>query len=526
MNQLLWSPAVLGALLVPLIFLGGGLWRPQRAAAVALAAFWAALTTAVAFAVLAIDGGGGGGPPWLRVDVVTVVMLLLVSGLGAVIVRYATTAVRGEPRADALARWLLLTLGAVTTLVIAGHLAIVAAAWTATSLALHQLLTHERERPLALLAAHKKFLVSRLADLALWSALVLIHGRVGSLALDRLDAWAAATSTPDVTMQIAAILIAVAVVLRSAQLPFHGWLTQVMEAPTPVSALLHAGVVNIGGLVLIRLAPLMAPMAAAQLLLVGVGLVSVVVASLVTLTRGSVTVALAWSTCAQMGFMLVQCGLGAWPLALLHLVAHSLYKAHAFLSAGSTVERWRGRALHTPPPSSWRAVVMSAVVLGFAAFVGVGAMHARGLIVAGPSTWGLTLLVALSLAPLVAGPGSMAWPTMLRRLVDASLVVGLVVLTHRVADALVPVPAMSPWVVTLGWAAVGVASVLLFGLKTALTLAPGSVVAERLWPWLFAGLHLDERVTRLTFMLWPPQLPPPPRPPSLLSWPASAGVSR
>jgi hypothetical protein len=95
-----------------------------------------------------------------------------------------------------------------------------------------------------------------------------------------------------------------------------------------------------------------------------------------------------------------------------------------------------------------------------------------------------------------------------------------------VADALVPVPAMSPWVVTLGWAAVGVASVLLFGLKTALTLAPGSVVAERLWPWLFAGLHLDERVTRLTFMLWPPQLPPPPRPPSLLSWPASAGVSR
>jgi NAD(P)H-quinone oxidoreductase subunit 5 len=169
---------------------------------------------------------------------------------------------------------------------------------------------------------------------------------------------------------------------------------------------------------------------------------------------------------------------------------------------------------------------MSAVVLGFAAFVGVGAMHARGLIVAGPSTWGLTLLVALSLAPLVAGPGSMAWPTMLRRLVDASLVVGLVVLTHRVADALVPVPAMSPWVVTLGWAAVGVASVLLFGLKTALTLAPGSVVAERLWPWLFAGLHLDERVTRLTFMLWPPQLPPPPRPPSLLSWPASAGVSR
>lgn len=521
MSLLSWSPAALGALLVPVLLLGGGVWRPRLAATITIWTVGAALATAMAFAV-----GGGSGPSWLRIDIVTVLMVLLVSGLGAVIVRYATTAVRGEPRAEALARWLLLTLGAVTTLVVAGHLALMAAAWTATSVCLHQLLTHERERPLALLAAHKKFLVSRVADLALWSALLLIHGRVGSLTLDQLDAWAAAKPAPDLTMEIAAVLIAVAVVLRSAQLPFHGWLTQVMEAPTPVSALLHAGVVNIGGLVLIRLAPMMAHMAVAQLLLVGIGLVSVVVASLVTLTRVSVKVALAWSTCAQMGFMLVQCGLGAWPLALLHLVAHSLYKAHAFLSAGSTVERWRARALHTPRPPSWQVVVAGAVIIVTAAFAGVGALHLSGVIGAGPSTWGLTLLVALSLAPLVVGPGSVAWPTALRRLFDAGLVVGLVVLTHRVADALVPVPVVSVLVATVGWTAVGIASVLVFGLKTALTLSPGGGVAERLWPWLFAGLHLDERVTRLTFMLWPPRLPPPPTRPPLLPWPASAGVSR
>ena len=106
------------------------------------------------------------------------------------------------------------------------------------------------------------------------------------------------------------MLFVLAAVLKTALLPLHGWLIQVMEAPTPVSALLHAGVVNIGGFILIRLAELISLAPVAQVVLVVAGSLSAVLAGLVMLSRVSIKVRLAWSTCAQMGFMLAQCGLG------------------------------------------------------------------------------------------------------------------------------------------------------------------------------------------------------------------------
>ena len=118
----------------------------------------------------------------------------------------------------------------------------------------------------------------------------------------------------------------------------HGWLTEVMEAPTPVSALLHAGVINAGGFLLIRFADVMllAPSVLAGLVLIG-GFTALF-AGLVMLTQPAVKTSLAWSTVAQMGFMILECGLALFPLALLHIVAHSLYKAHSFLASGGAVE--------------------------------------------------------------------------------------------------------------------------------------------------------------------------------------------
>ena len=98
--------------------------------------------------------------------------------------------------------------------------------------------------------------------------------------------------------------------LKRAQLPFHGWLYPGDGAPTPVSAPLHAGIVNLGGFVLLRFAPLVSEVPAAQTPLVVVGAATAVLAALVMTTRISIKVMLAWSTCAQMGFMLMQCGLG------------------------------------------------------------------------------------------------------------------------------------------------------------------------------------------------------------------------
>mgnify|MGYP003341720131 CR=1 FL=1 len=101
----------------------------------------------------------------------------------------------------------------------------------------------------------------------------------------------------------------------------------------------HAGIINAGGFLVIRLSPLFAHAPAALALLALVGAFTAAFGAVVMLIQPGVKRALAYSTVAQMGFMLLQCGLGAFGLALLHLAAHSLYKAHAFLHAGSTVDR-------------------------------------------------------------------------------------------------------------------------------------------------------------------------------------------
>merc|ERR1712025_375067 len=110
-----------------------------------------------------------------------------------------------------------------------------------------------------------------------------------------------------------------------------------MEAPTPVSALLHAGIINAGGYLLGRTADLVQASAGAMAALVMLGGLTALFGAVVMLTQSAVKTALAWSTVAQMGFMLLQCGLGLWALAMLHIVAHSLYKAHAFLASGGAV---------------------------------------------------------------------------------------------------------------------------------------------------------------------------------------------
>ena len=274
----------------------------------------------------------------LRLDVPSAVMLGLISFIGVVILQYSRRYLDGDSGQSRYVRWFLAILAAVSLLVTANHLALLWLAWFATSLALHQLLTFYDDRPPALIAAHKKFITSRIADICLLIGFTLLASAADSAELDQIFARIASAETLWPGAGLAAILLAAAAALKCAQLPFHGWLIQVMEAPTPVSALLHAGVVNIGGFLMIRLAPVMVEAEVAQTLLVVVGSVTAVLASLVMMTRVSIKVALAWSTSAQMGFMLVECGLGAYSLALLHLVAHSLYKAHAFLASGSTVE--------------------------------------------------------------------------------------------------------------------------------------------------------------------------------------------
>jgi NAD(P)H-quinone oxidoreductase subunit 5 len=300
----------------------------------------AALTSLV-LVVIAAAGSwryGAGSALMSRLDAVSAVMLLLVSFIGWVVVRYAATYLDGEARQGPFTGWLCLTLASVLCLVSAGNLVQLLLAWIATSVFLHRLLLFYPERLAARRAARKKFITARLGDLALASAAVLLALTYHTLDIGRIliAARGGEGGNPAVA---AAALLAIAAMLKSAQFPTHGWLTEVMETPTPVSALLHAGVVNAGGFLLIRFADVMLLAPGVLAVLVIVGGFTALFGSLVMLTQPAVKTSLAWSTVAQMGFMVFECGLALFPLALLHIVAHSLYKAHSFLASGSAVER-------------------------------------------------------------------------------------------------------------------------------------------------------------------------------------------
>lgn len=320
-----------------------GRLRLRAIEALSLAALMASLASIAALFENGITTGTlvgiGGWALSARLDVVSVTMLTLVSFIGWVVVRYSTTYLDGERRQSAFMGWLCTTLATVMLLVIAGNLGQFLLAFVATSLCLHKLLLFYPDRVAAQRAARKKFVTARLADAALAGAFLLLWSNYGTGDIATILSEARGGVIAGGASTAAAALLALAALLKSAQFPMHGWLTEVMEAPTPVSALLHAGVINAGGILLIRFADVMLLSPAVLAVLVMVGGFTALFAGMVMLTQPAVKTSLAWSTIAQMGFMIMQCGFGLFPLALLHIVAHSLYKAHSFLASGGAVDR-------------------------------------------------------------------------------------------------------------------------------------------------------------------------------------------
>jgi len=320
--------------------------RPKRAPKLAEGAALLALCAALACLASLILAGPGTSPLLgvasagfsVRLDAVSVTMLVLVTFIGWVVIRYAATYLDGEDRQGPFTGWLCATLVAVLLLVTAGNVLQLVLAWIATSLFLHRLLLFYPQRIAAQRAARKKFITARLGDAALAVAAILLAHAYNSADIATILE-AARHGQGGSAAMVATGFLALAAVLKSAQFPTHGWLTEVMETPTPVSALLHAGVINAGGFLLIRFADVMMLSPGVLAVLVMVGGFTALFGSLVMLTQPAVKTSLAWSTVAQMGFMVFECGLALFPLALLHIVAHSLYKAHSFLASGGAVER-------------------------------------------------------------------------------------------------------------------------------------------------------------------------------------------
>ncbi|MGF1511647.1 MAG: proton-conducting transporter membrane subunit [Myxococcota bacterium] len=336
----------------------------------------------------------------VRLDSLSVLIFSMVALLAVIVIRFSRTYLDGDGRQGAFLGQLGLTIAAVEVLVISGNLLLFLAAWVATSLCLHQLLVFYRDRPGAVVAARKKFIAARIGDASIIAAGALLYDCFGTGDLGTLFA-RAATAEADVRVEIATLLLACAALFKSAQFPTHGWLVEVMETPTPVSALLHAGILNAGPFLVLRFASLMELGTYSAILLVVVGGFTALFASVVLLTQPTIKVALGYSSAAHMGFMLLVCGLGVYPAAVLHLVAHSFYKAHAFLSSGSVVDVARSKRLALPNRRRNPFRVLASLLLAGGIYMGLAIL--LGFTPAeDPSLMAVGAILVMGLAQLLA----------------------------------------------------------------------------------------------------------------------------
>lgn len=365
-------------------------------------------------------------------DGIAVWMALMVAFIGWVILRFADNYLSQDPGRDRFFPWFLVTVASVLVLVFTNHLLILACAWIGVSLALHHLLTLYQDRPQARMAAVQKFIVSRVGDALVISGVVALYLHYGTFYLPEMVQAEAARDGGSTALTVASVVLALAAVLKCAQIPFHGWLIRVMEAPTPVSALLHAGVINLGGVLWLRLFPMFDGFTAGHMVLLVFGGMTAIVAVLTMMTQYSVKHALAWSTCAQMGFMLFEIGMGAYTLALLHLLAHSLYKAHSFLASGRTVAVSAANPFPESSPAS-RLVWASSTGLLAAAILVVAPW-----IVENNPVFGALLVLAVSAAAMGIPAGATS-AVKLRLAGLAVLLVPLYSLLHFLVGPAVPV---------------------------------------------------------------------------------------
>jgi NAD(P)H-quinone oxidoreductase subunit 5 len=462
-------------LLAPLVLLAAALFfvlRPGRRPGAL-----PQLAEAAALAALALSLGGlwqlwAAGPmatalyPALtfQLNPISVTLALLVSFVGWVVLRYARRYLDGEAREGAFHGLTLATVAAVLVLVQAGSLPVLVLAFVATGLTLRQLLLFYPDRPEARRAAAKFTRVWTAGDVTLVLAAGLLWHAFGTVDIAALNA-AAAQGLP-ASAQLAVALLVITAALKTATFPLHGWLTEVMEAPTPVSALLHAGIINSGGVLLIPLSGLVQGSTGAMAALVMLGGLTALFAGVVMLTQSAVKTALAWSTVAQMGFMLLQCGLGLWAIALLHIVAHSLYKAHAFLGSGSAVRAVNAIRKPGPVAVPGTLAVLRSFALALALYglvsVGftmlVGPKSAQAIALGAILVFGVSYLIAQGLAD--AAPGALTVRTL-----RASLAAAVAYFTFQVLAQAVWGPSLpaAPVAGALEWALI-VLAVLSFGL--------------------------------------------------------------
>jgi len=287
-----------------------------------------------------IELGNGWGI--LLFDPLSTLMAWVISGISLVVHLYSVRYMAEERDYARFFVLLDLMTAALLAMVTAGDLITLLVAWHLVGVFLYFLLGHDTASRSAYRYGLWALFTYRLGDLPLVLAAALLYDAFGTWSLPLIFEQLTAGPTVQTVFgwtltEVVASLVAIAAFARSAQFLLHTWLPYTMAGPTPVSALMHAGIVNAGGFLINRFAPVFVGTESVLPWVFIVGLVTAVIGSVLMLAQNDIKKALGYSTMGQMGFMVMECGIGAFSLAVYHLIAHGLFKGTLFLSAGSII---------------------------------------------------------------------------------------------------------------------------------------------------------------------------------------------
>jgi NADH-quinone oxidoreductase subunit L len=277
-----------------------------------------------------------------RVDPLSVVMMLTVTGVGALIHLYSIDYMAGDPRYARFFGYMNLFVFFMLVLVLADNFLLLYVGWEGVGLCSYLLIGFWFERKTAADAAKKAFITTRIGDSAFLVGIIYIWLHFGSL--DFADVLGGAGELAGGTATIMALLLFAGAVGKSAQLPLHVWLPDAMEGPTPVSALIHAAtMVTAGVYLVVRTHAIFEASEIALTIVAVVGIVTAIYAGLSAIGQDDIKRMLAYSTISQLGFMFFGAGVGAYSAAIFLLVTHAFFKALLFLAAGSVMHAMHDR---------------------------------------------------------------------------------------------------------------------------------------------------------------------------------------
>ena len=318
------------------------------------------------------------------VDSIAMVMVFVVATVALMVNIYSTNYLRHHGKPEPRYWWyfavLSLFVAMMLTLVLADNLLLMFVAWEGVGLCSFLLIGFYYERRSAVEAAKKAFVTTRLGDVGLFIGIILFWRATGSFQISDIIAAAEAGRVNDLPqvmgdgyLTLSTLMLFLGAAGKSAQVPFHVWLPDAMEGPTPVSALIHAATMVVAGVYLVaRLLPVFEVTPGASNVVLGVGLTTALLAGMMALAQNDIKRVLAYSTVSQLGFMFVALGVGAVGIAMFHLLTHAFFKACLFLGSGSVIHMTEEQDARKLGGLWWRMpVTASTFIISSVALAGI-----------------------------------------------------------------------------------------------------------------------------------------------------------